>query len=85
MKILYSLRCVHTMPHGSVQHDLALLHGKSCKAYAAKLTHVYIKKEFAIYISVNKNCDFETSYAPYVGPKIKSTLQLSANISAANL
>ncbi len=29
------LRCVHTMPHGRMQHTAALPHGKSCSAYAA--------------------------------------------------
>ncbi len=42
-----SLRCVHTMPCGRMQHTAALPCGKSCSAYAANLIVTTLKKNFS--------------------------------------
>ncbi len=51
-----------------------------------KIDHIHIKEEFFTnYISVYKNWGPRNTYASYAAPKMTCTLQLTANIGAANL
>ncbi len=82
---VHAWRCVHAMPHDRMQHNTTLPRGRSCSAYAARLIMSTLKKNFCQLYFSSKNCGMRNRYASYAAQKIKSILQLMADISAANL